>query len=447
MMDERSFLDSFRTHAWQPFTQMKLAPDPLHIEKGEGSCLVTADGKRIIDAIGSWWTIIHGHNHPAIIGAIHEQLGKLDHVIFGGLAHEPAIRLAEKLSETTDNSLPRVFYSDNGSTAVEIAMKMAFQYFANAGRSEKKKFIALKNGYHGDTIGAMSVGARSIFHQMYGPLLFDTALISVPTISFEKFYDEHAVITAITEPLWELEGHLDEHGDEICAIILEPLIQGASGGMSFYPAEFLRGVRRLCDKYDVLLISDEVFTGFGRTGKMYAFEHAGVWPDIMALAKGLSGGVLPFAATLSTERIYEGFLSDDRTKTLFHGHSMTANPPGAAAALASLDLFKAENRLDQVKFLEQHHAKNMTALANGPLGQYIKEVRWMGSVAVAELAGDGKYTSDFGWELMRRSIQKGVLIRPLGNSLYLTPPYTIESEELELVYNVMESTALELIEK
>ncbi len=444
-MDYTKFLESYRKHSWQPFTQMKLAPDPLQIERAEGCHLITSDGKRIIDAIGSWWTIIHGHNHPVIIDAIREQLGKLDHVIFGGMAHEPAVKLAEKLSATTGHRLTRAFYSDNGSTAVEIAIKMAYQFFANSGQLEKKRIVALKNGYHGDTIGAMSVGARSIFHEMYEPFLFHATLVSPPVIPFVQYKDQKVVEHSIQSSIQELSDHLEQFGEETFAVILEPLIQGASAGMSFYHPGYLVKVRELCDHHNVFLIADEVFTGFGRTGSMYAFEKAGVWPDLMALAKGLSGGVLPFAATLATEKIYEGFLSEDRSRTLFHGHSMTANPPGAAAALASLGLFESENRLEQIRKLEQRHSENMLSLYRGPLGEFLKEVRWMGSVAVAELAGEGMYTSDFGWELMRRCIQKGALIRPLGNSLYFTPPYTIQLEELDRVYEILEETTLEVI--
>ncbi len=291
-------------HAWQPFTQMKLAPEPVFIERGQGSTLYTREGKAIIDGIGSWWVNVHGHSNPTMNAAIAEQMERIEHVIYAGLAHEPATVLAARLSGTTGERLPRVFYSDNGSTAVEIGLKMAFQYFSNRGESERCEFVALGDGYHGDTIGTMSVGARSVFHEMYAPLLFPVHLLPTPRAPFEVFRDRDAeALEHLAPALDAFKKLLAERGDKICGIIVEPVVQGASAAFNMYPPVFLKEVRRLCDEYGAFLISDEVFTGCGRTGTFYATEHADIWPDILCISKALSGGYLPFAATLQAHAL------------------------------------------------------------------------------------------------------------------------------------------------
>ncbi len=446
-LSHADLLEYHRRHAWQPFTQMKLAAEPLFIERGEGVRLFTRDGKAIIDAIGSWWVNVHGHSNPYINQAIHEQMQRVEHVIYAGLAHEPATVLAKRLSETTGDRLPRVFYSDNGSTAVEIGLKMAFQWYANAGQTERKEFVALGDGYHGDTIGTMSVGARSVFHEMYAPLLFPVHLLPTPRAPFEVFNDDEAALTHLAPSLQALEKLLAERGDKICGLILEPVVQGASAGFNMYPPVFLKKVRELCDAHGVFWISDEVFTGCGRTGKFYASEYAGVWPDVICISKALSGGYLPFAATLASEKIYEGFYSDDRKHTLFHGHSMTANPLGCAAALASLDLIDADREKDfaGIRELERLHREHLAELKAGPAGGRIRETRCLGSVAAVELDFPAQYTAEFGWRLMPAAIARGVLLRPLGNVVYMTPAFTIQPDELAEAYRVLGECLVELL--
>ena len=434
-----------RNHAWMPFTQMQLLGNPPIIESGQGVYLRTRDGREIIDAIGSWWVTIHGHSHPRINAAIKDQLDRLEHVIYAGMTHEPALRLGHRLSALTNHHLPRCFFSDNGSTAVEIGLKMAFQYFLNTGRPEKSEFVCLSGGYHGDTIGAMSVGARSVFHEAFAPLLFDAHQVPAPRVEFRNQTDPDLVSSAIAAPIAKLAELFETRGERICALILEPLIQGASAGFNIYPAEYLRQVRALCDRHNVLLIADEVFTGAGRTGHFFATGRAGVQPDILALSKGLSGGYLPFAVTLATEEIYESFLGTDRRRTLFHGHSMTGSPLGCAAAHASLDVFEEEAVLDRVRELERSHAEHLARLQAGPLGSHIKEVRYMGSVGVVELALEGDYTSEFGWRVHEAALSQGVLLRPLGPSVYLTPPFVIEPGELARAYEVLESSVLAVL--
>ena len=441
---QAEILEYHRAHAWQPFTQMKLTPDPQVIERAEGVNLYTKDGKEIIDAVGSWWVNIHGHNHPYINEAIQKQAGRLEHVMYSGFTHEPAAVLSKRLSDTTGGVLPRVFFSDNGSTAVEIGLKMAFQYFVNQGRSEKREFLTLTRGYHGDTIGTMSVGARSVFHEMYEPLLFNVVHSLAPECPFEEQNDPQKVKARLAPALEDLERIIKERGDKICGVILEPMIQGA-GGMNIYPALYLQELRRHCDENDIFLIADEVFTGFGRTGEFYACRQAGVWPDILALSKGLSAGYLPFAATLASEKVFEGFYSDNRMHTLFHGHSMTANPLGCAAALAGMDIYESEDRAGDTRRLEKFHKQALETLRAGPLGAHIKETRFMGTVGVAEFQGEGNYTGDFGWKFWQGCIQAGVLLRPIGNVVYMTPPYIITDQELQRVYETLEKTALSIL--
>lgn len=433
-------IELHQRHAWQPFTQMKLAADPLVITRGEGAALFTADGRRIIDAVGSWWVSVHGHNHPLLIERVTAQLRELDHVMYAGFTHPPALELSSRLAEKTHGNLPRVFYSDNGSTAVEIALKMAFQFHSNAGRPEKRRFVTLDNGYHGDTIGTMSVGARSVFHRMYEPLLFPVLRVPPPAFQMQKTDDIDSVKADIQPSLDHIRDLFERESAEICGFILEPLIQGA-GGMRMHHPLFLVGVRKLCDEFDVFLIADEVFTGCGRTGTFLAFEKAGVWPDIAALSKGLSAGICAFAATLASERVFQGFYSDDRTKTLFHGHSMTASALGCAAALGSLDLLDAGG-LEQVRALEKKIASSLSRLRSGPVGGRIRDVRWLGAVGVVEFDLGQDVLGDFGPRFARAALASGVLLRPLGSVVYITPPYNIPSPDLDQVFDVMESAAV-----
>ena len=488
-MNTETLLECHRRHAWQPFTQMKLTPDPIVIERARGVYLYASDGREIIDAVGSWWVCVHGHNHPYINEAIIAQLEKIEHVMYSGFTHEPAALLGKRLAETTGGALPRVFFSDNGSTAVEIGLKMAFQYFTNQGRPEKKEIVTLEGGYHGDTIGTMSVGARSVFHAMYAPLLFPVHHAKTPRCRFADWRPDAAapdasdananeranananeragananerantnerasdsaraiaVERALESAVADLRRIFESRGESICAFILEPLIQGA-GGMNFYPPEYLRAARALCDKYDIFLIADEVFTGCGRTGSFHACRQAGIWPDICALSKGLSAGYTAFAATLASEKVFQGFYSDNRLHTFFHGHSMTANPLGCAAAGASLDLLESEERLADGARLERLHRRFARDLECGALGGRIRETRALGTVAAIELDLDEGYVGEFGWRFWQNAIARGALLRPLGRVIYLTPPYVISEEELARVYDILEKTALELLSK
>ncbi|MCB1316802.1 MAG: adenosylmethionine--8-amino-7-oxononanoate transaminase [Leptospiraceae bacterium] len=442
---DEQLLKWHRQHAWMPFTQMKLLPDPPLIRRGEGIYLITHDDRKIIDAIGSWWVSIFGHNHPQLKNAVKQQLDELEHVIYAGLSHAPAIRLAQRLSATTGHNLPRLFYSDNGSTAVEIGLKMAYQYYLNSGRPQKQEFVTLGGGYHGDTFGTMSVGARSVFHEAFAPLLFDVHTLPQPKVPFADFDRDYKIKEHIAPVLKAYRSLLESRGDSICALILEPLIQGASAGFNFYPPELLRELYDLSKQYDVLLIADEVFTGSGRTGKFYASEWAGIWPDIMALSKGLSGGTLPFAATLATEKIFQAFYSDDRKTTLFHGHSMTGSPPGCAAALAALNIFETQNILERVGRLESGHRAHQKRITAGPLGARIRESRVLGSVAVLEFNLEGDYTGEFGWRVMQAALSRGALIRPLGTAVYLTPPYIITADQLAQTYEILEESVIEVL--
>jgi adenosylmethionine-8-amino-7-oxononanoate aminotransferase len=393
-----------RAHLWHPYTQAQTAAPPLAIVRGEGVYLYTEDGRKILDGISSWWVNIHGHSHPSLNAALAAQAQRLEHVMFAGCTHPPAVELAERLVALLPAGLTRVFYSDNGSTAVEVALKMALQYWRNRGE-ERTAFIGLHDAYHGDTVGAMSVSGASVFTTAFEPMLFPVARV---------------------ESAEALDAHLRAHRGAVAAVIVEPMIQGA-GGMIVWPAEFLAACRRLCDEHDTLLIADEVFTGFGRTGKMFACEHAAIAPDIICLSKALTAGYLPLGATVATERIYEAFLSDDRSRTFFHGHSFTANPLACAVAIASLELFAQDDVLGRVRRLE---AQMRAALA--PLASLagVTDVRVLGGVGAIELrTGAGGYLDDVGQRLAAAFLERGLLLRPLGNILYFMPPYVITDEE------------------
>lgn len=440
-MEDR-FKEMYEAHVWQPFTQMKLAHTPYKIDRASGVYLYEGE-RAIIDAVGSWWVNLFGHCNPRINEAVIRQLETLEHAMYAGMTHEPALKLSQRLSDQSGGELPRVFFSDNGSTAVEIALKMAFQYFRNQNREEKKHFVALRDGYHGDTIGTMSVGTRSVFHKLYEPLLFDVFHVMSPSDEFD-FASGRVQSAACEAALEDLETLLRNRGNEICGFILEPLIQGA-GGMKFYSAEYLKGARQLCDRYEVFLIADEVFVGAGRLGSYFAFEQAGIWPDLIALSKGLSGGYFPFAATLATEKIYQGFYSDDRLHTLFHGHSMTGNPPGCVASLVSLEIFEEMQQNGVVQELEQWHRRLLVNLMEGPAGKHVRKCRYWGSVAALEVNLDSGYTGNFAPQMLAKSIEKGALIRPLANTVYLTPPLIIEEEQLDTVYEILESSLEEIV--
>ena len=421
--------DRDRAHVWHPYTQMRRAPPPLAVVKGEGAYLFTEDGRRLLDGVSSWWVNIHGHSHPQLNEALAAQARELEHVMFAGFTHRPAVELAERLVAVLPPGLTRVFYSDNGSTAVEVALKIALQFWGNRGEPLRRSFVALHHGYHGDTVGAMSVSEDSVFTRPFGSMLFPvrraaSAYCYRCPVGLERASCQIDCLSSLDELLQARSG-------EIAAVLAEPMLQGA-GGMVVWPAEFLAGVRRLCDRHGTLMIADEVLTGFGRTGRMFACEHASISPDIICLSKALTGGYLPLGATATSDRVYEAFLSNDRTRTLFHGHSFTANPLACAVAVASLDLFHQTNALDRVCALEKWLQDGLAPLTALPS---VGDVRVIGGVGIVELVGDkttktsGGYLDDIGPRLAQKFIRRGLLLRPLGNVVYFMPPYVVTESE------------------
>ena len=398
---------------WHPYTQEAAEPAPIYIGRGEGAYLYTSDGRRLIDGISSWWVNLHGHAHPLIAEAVAAQARKLEHVIFAGFTHEAAEELAARLARVLPPELARLFYSDNGSTAVEAALKIAVQHWYNQGRREKCRIVALEHAYHGDTVGAMSVSADSPF----------TAAFDALRLPVLRVRDSN-----------ELDRLLSARKNEIAAMIVEPLVQGAAG-MLMYPAEELKRFRELCTAHDVLLIADEVFTGFGRTGRMFSCEHAGITPDLMCLSKGLTGGFLPLAVTVCRREIYEAFHSSDRMRTFFHGHSYSGNPLGCAAAIANLKVFESEPVSDRIAAIERIHRERLAAFRDHPR---VADVRMLGTIAAVELrADDAGYLSNLRTRLYDFFIEHGVLLRPLGNVIYTVPPYVIRPEDLHYIYDVI----------
>jgi adenosylmethionine-8-amino-7-oxononanoate aminotransferase len=395
-------------HLWLPYAQMKTAPLPLAVKATRGCRLVLADGRELIDGIASWWTACHGYNHPHIRAAVERQLASMPHVMLGGLVHEQALTLARRLTGMFGTAdLNRVFFSESGSVAVEVALKMALQYWRNRGVSGRDRIIAFKGGYHGDTTGAMAVSdPQSGFHGTLAGTLAQQIMVDLP--------DDETSTAA-------LEALLAERSERIAAIIVEPLVQGA-GGMRFHHRRVLQTLRRLADRYELLLIFDEIFTGFGRTGTMFAFEQAGVAPDIITLSKALTGGTLPLAATVAGSKVFEAFWSDDPEKALMHGPTFMANALGCAAANASLDLFEREPRLAQVAKIETLLRDGLQACRKLP---GVKEVRVKGAIGVVELERIENINA-----LRQRFIEQGVFVRPFGSIVYLTPAFTMAEDDL-----------------
>ncbi len=429
-----------KKYIWHPFTQMQgwEQEDFPIIEKAKGNYLYDIKGKKYLDGISSLWVTVHGHRKKELDYAINQQLKKVAHTTFLGLSHPLAIELADKLIQIAPQGLQRVFYSDNGSTAVEIALKIAFQYWQQKKNpiKTKTKFLSLENAYHGDTIGAVSVGGIDLFHQIYKPLL--NLSLKAPT-PYEKDSDR-----VKNEKLEKTEEIMKKHQHEIAAFIIEPLVQGAAG-MLIMPKGYLKAIRKLCDKYNILLICDEVATGFGRTGKMFACEHEKVAPDILCLAKGITGGYLPLAATLTTEAIYKAFKGPYASKkTFFHGHTYTANPLACAAAIASIDLFKKEkvikNLQPKIKFLKEKLEKFKEL-------DFVGDIRQCGIMVGIELVKNKKtkepfpYEQRIGHKVILEARKKGVILRPLGDVIVLMPPLSITKKEikfmLDIVYSIL----------
>jgi adenosylmethionine-8-amino-7-oxononanoate aminotransferase len=403
-----------RAYLWHPFTQQRgwVEEHPVIVERGEGTDLIDVDGKRYIDGVSSLWCNVHGHAHPRIDAAVRDQLSKVAHSTMLGLSHRPAIELARRLVELSPPGLTRVFYSDSGSTATEIALKMAFQYWRQRGE-DRRRFVALRMAYHGDTIGSVSVGGIDLFHAMYEPLLFET-LKAEPG-------DVHA-----------MDRLLADHRGDVAAVIMEPLVQGAAG-MLLHPPGYLRAVRELCDRHGVLLILDEVATGFGRTGRMFACEHEGVAPDLMCVAKGITGGYLPLAATLATEEIYEGFLGEhEEFRTFFHGHTYTGNPLACAAALATLDIFREERTLDRLQPKIDLLAELLQPVWAHPA---VRQVRRRGFMVGIELVPQ-PLPERIGHRVALEARRRGAIIRPLGDVVVLMPPLSISHEDLRRLVGI-----------
>ena len=398
-------------HLWHPFTQQRgwQLEEPVIVERAEGTDLIDTQERRYIDGVSSLWCNVHGHRHPYIDCALRAQLGQVAHSTMLGLSHPAAIELAARLVEVAPPGLSRVFYSDSGSTAAEVALKMSFQFWQQRGGRDARKtrFVALRDAYHGDTVGSVSVGGIDLFHSLYRPLLFDT-------------------LKATPGDAADMERLLAQNRGEVAAVIMEPLVQGAAG-MLVHPEGYLREVRELCDRYGVLLILDEVATGFGRTGRMFACQHEHVAPDFLCLAKGITGGYLPLAATLATERVYEGFLGEfEELRTFFHGHTYTGNPLACAAALATLDLFEQERTLEALQPKIELLGELLEPLA---ASSAVGEVRRRGFMTGIELAGFPP-EARIGHQVTREARRRGAIVRPLGDVVVLMPPLAISAADL-----------------
>lgn len=410
---------------WHPFTQEKTAELPIAISKAQGAYLYDDEGARYLDLISSWWTNLHGHAHPDIASAIYRQAQTLEHVMFAGFTHEPAVSLCEGLGELLPSSLKRFFFSDNGSTSVETALKMAYQYWWNQQAPQKKVFLSFNGGYHGDTFGAMSVGIKSGYHDPFMPFFFE--VVSIP---FAATWDNDENIEHKEEEVLDkLKFYLQEHAHKVAAMIMEPLVQGASG-MQMCRPRFIDQISRLLKSYHILIIFDEVMTGFYRTGEYFALNHLQETPDLLCLSKGLTGGFLPLALTITTEAVYQAFLSDRYANALSHGHTYTANPLGCAAANASLALLTEEKTHHAVKAIEQTHQKGIRYLQEHCPN--IEKTRILGTIAAFDIGSDQPHHVNAA--LTNAFIKAGLLIRPLGNTVYLLPPYCITTSELEDTY-------------
>jgi len=431
--------DDDRKYLWHPFTQMKdyEREEPLIIERGEGSYLIDVEGRAYLDGVSSLWVTVHGHRKEALDAALREQVGRIAHSTLLGISNVPAIELARRLVAVAPAGLSRVFYSDSGATAVEIALKIAFQYWQLRGRPEKRRFLSFTNAYHGDTLGAVSVGGIPLFHGIFRPLLFEALRATAPycyRCPLEKTYPQCGIAC-----LEELEGILRACHQEVAALITEPLIQGAAG-MIVFPAGTLKRIADLCRRFGVLLIVDEVATGFGRTGRLFACEHEGVCPDLMAVAKGLTGGYLPLAATLATEEIYRAFLGEHHEfKAFFHGHTYTGNPLACAVALANLDLFEQEKTLDRLQGKIERFRSGLSRFRQLP---WVGDIRQLGFMAGIELVRDLETKAEFparekvGIRVIQEARRRGVVLRPLGNVIVLMPPLSIAETELDQLLRV-----------
>ncbi len=447
---KKSLEKTDKKYLWHPFTQMKewTVETPLIIAEGRGSFLKDITGKWYLDGISSVWVTVHGHRKKEIDDAIKEQLNRISHSTLLGLTHAPAIELAKQLVKTVPKGLSRVFYSDNGSTAVEIGLKMAFQYWQHKGVKRKTKFLTLNNAYHGDTIGAVSVGGIDLFHKMFSPLLFKSFKAPSPycyRCEFGKRFPSCKLYC-----LHKMKQIILKHHKKIAGLIIEPIVQGA-GGMIVSPPGYLKGVEKLCRKYKILLIADEVATGFGRTGKMFACNHEKITPDILCLSKGITGGYLPLAATIASENIYKAFLGNfEDLKTFFHGHTYTGNQLACAAAIANLGLFKKEKTLQKMQKKIETFKKGLAEISDL---SHVGEVRQKGFMMGIELVKDKRTRKPFplkekmGWKVCDKAKEKGLIIRPLGNVVVLMPPLSVSHQELKRLIAITRESIRETTEQ
>jgi len=438
-MTNQSFSDRDLAVLWHPCTQMKdhEAFPIIPIKKGQGVWLEDFEGNRYLDAISSWWVNLFGHANPAINTALKDQLDTLEHVIFAGFTHESAIKLAEKLVEITPAGLSRCFYADNGSSAVEVALKMSFHYWRNQGQTQKTKFITLENSYHGETLGALAVGNVALYKETYAPLLMDVITVPGPDCYYREQGESWADYSARRFAL--MEQTLQQHAESVCAVIIEPLVQCA-GNMRMYDPVYLQLLRDACDKYRVHLIADEIAVGFGRTGTLFACEQASITPDFMCLSKGLTGGYLPLSAVLTTDQVYQAFYDDYQNMTAFlHSHSYTGNALACRAGLATIEIFQQQNIIENNKKLAVVMAKAAARFNEHP---HVAEVRQTGMILAIEMVKNKQTREPFPWQERRGlkvyqyALSKGVLLRPLGSVIYFMPPYVVTEEELWLIADV-----------
>ena len=423
-----SLLERDRKYLWHPYTQHATEQEPLVVRRAKGASLWSDEGKEILDLMASWWTCVHGHAHPELNAALTKQAGDMEHVMFGGFTHAPAIQLAEGLARILPGNLSRIFYSDNGSTAVEVALKLAYQYWRNTGETKRTKFLAFEGAYHGDTLGAMSVGKGCNFFS-----LFEGLMCEVRRLPFADTFDGDDNIEAReAKALSTVDEILSDVGDEAAALIVEPLMQGAIG-MRLCRPKFLQGVVERVRAVGALVIFDEVATGFGRTGKMFALDHIDFEPDLVCLSKGLTSGYMPLSATVAREEIFQAFLGESFDQALPHGHTFTANPLACAVALRSLELFDEEKTLDRVSHIAERHAQKLEDLRKHPM---VSRARQLGTLLAFDLEGAGEeYKSEESVALRDWYLANGLNIRPLGAAVYLLPPYCISDDELTRAYD------------
>lgn len=438
-MTNRTFSDRDLSVLWHPCTQMKdhEAFPIIPIKKGRGVWLEDFDGNRYLDAISSWWVNLFGHANPIINAAIKDQLDTLEHVIFAGFTHEAAVSLAEKLVEITPQGLTRCFYADNGSSAVEVALKMSFHYWRNLGQTQKTKFITLENSYHGETLGALAVGNVPLYKETYGPLLMDVITVPGPDCYYREPGESWADYCIRRFSL--MDATLAQHADTTCAVIVEPLVQCA-GNMRMHDPVYLKLLREACDKYNVHLIADEIAVGFGRTGSLFACEQAAITPDFICLSKGLTGGYLPLSAVLTTDQVYQAFYDDYQKLAAFlHSHSYTGNALACRAGLATIAIFQQQNIIEKNKKLAGTMAKAAARFSEHP---QVAEVRQIGMILAIELVKNKQTREPYPWQERRGlrvyqyALSKGVLLRPLGNVIYFMPPYVVTEDELWLIADV-----------